>query len=145
MGLQKGIERKPGHRVPDRKDIYDILIRFRCRRYRETEMATYQILYWQEIPSQVDAREAGKSHKEMLSQRFQELIDIVATKRNLTESDDYIAGWSKGEKSSAPVQRSTWRKQSPPSWRRSSIRSGLLPWRAAVRPARLDLYIDNIL
>ena len=62
-------------------------------------MATYQILYWQEIPSQVDAREAGKSHKEMLSQRFQELIDIVATKRNLTESDDYIAGWSKGDKS----------------------------------------------
>lgn len=61
-------------------------------------MATYQILYWQEIPSQVDAREAGKSHKEMLSQRFQELIDIVATKRNLTESDDYIAGWSKGDK-----------------------------------------------
>lgn len=61
-------------------------------------MATYQILYWQEIPSQVDARDAGKSHKEMLSQRFQELIDIVATKRNLTESDDYIAGWSKGDK-----------------------------------------------
>jgi len=65
-------------------------------------MATYQILYWQEIPSQVDAREAGKAHKEMLSQRFQELIDIIATKRNLTESDDYIAGWSKGDKAERP-------------------------------------------
>lgn len=65
-------------------------------------MATYQILYWQEIPSQVDARDAGKSHKELLSQRFQELIDITATKRNLTESDDYIAGWSKGEKTERP-------------------------------------------
>ncbi|MEP6655667.1 MAG: virulence factor [Betaproteobacteria bacterium] len=65
-------------------------------------MATYQILYWQEIPSQVDARDAGKAHKEMLSQRFQELIDIVATKRNLVESDDYIAGWSKGDKSERP-------------------------------------------
>src|SRR5438876_6933877 len=65
-------------------------------------MATYQILYWQEIPSQVDAREAGKSHKEMLSKRFQELIDMIATKRNLTESDDYIAGWSKGEKVERP-------------------------------------------
>ena len=61
-------------------------------------MATFQVLYWQEIPSQVDARDAGKSHKTMLSQRFQELIDIAATKRNLTESDAYIAGWSKGAK-----------------------------------------------
>ena len=61
-------------------------------------MATYQVLYWQEIPSQVDAREAGKSHKEMLSQRFQELIDIVATRRNIVESDAYISAWSKGDK-----------------------------------------------
>jgi hypothetical protein len=69
---------------------------------KEALMATYQILYWQEIPSQVDARGDGKSHKEMLSQRFQELIDIIATKRNLTESDDYIAGWSKGDKMERP-------------------------------------------
>lgn len=62
-------------------------------------MATYQVLYWQEIPSQVDARDSGKGHKMMLSQRFQELIDLIATKRNLVESDAYIAGWSKGEKS----------------------------------------------
>ena len=61
-------------------------------------MATYQVLYWQEIPSQIDARDAGKAHKVMLSQRFQELIDIIATKRNLVGSDEYIAGWSKGEK-----------------------------------------------
>jgi hypothetical protein len=62
-------------------------------------MATYQVTYWQEIPSQVDAREgAGKAHKLLLSQRFQELIDIAATKRNLDSSDDYIAQWSKGPK-----------------------------------------------
>jgi hypothetical protein len=65
-------------------------------------MASYQVLYWQEIPSQVDARESGKAHKEMLSQRFQELIDIVATKRNVVESDAYIGGWSKGEKCERP-------------------------------------------
>ena len=34
----------------------------------------------------------------MLSQRFQELIDIAATKRKLDSSDDYIAQWSKGPK-----------------------------------------------
>ena len=62
-------------------------------------MATYQVTYWQEIPSQVDAREPGsKPHKELLSQRFQELIDIAAHKRKLGGTDDYIAGWAKGEK-----------------------------------------------
>lgn len=65
-------------------------------------MATYQILYWQDIPSQVDARGAGPSHKEMLSQRFQELIDIVAMKKNLVNSDDYINGWTKGDKQERP-------------------------------------------
>ena len=65
-------------------------------------MATYQIMYWQEIPSQVDAREGSKAHKEMLSQRFQELIDMVATRRGLTESDAYISGWSKGDRSERP-------------------------------------------
>jgi hypothetical protein len=61
-------------------------------------MATYQITYWQEIPSQVDAREAGKLHKEMLSQRFQELIDIIAVRRKLDASDAYINEWNKGKK-----------------------------------------------
>ena len=66
-------------------------------------MATYQVTYWQEIPSQVDAKEAGqKPHKIMLSQRFQELIDIVATKRKLDSSDEYISQWSKGDKIEKP-------------------------------------------
>jgi hypothetical protein len=65
-------------------------------------MATYQVLYWQEIPSQVDARDGSKAHKEMLSQRFQELIDLVATKRGLVESDSYISGWRKGDKAERP-------------------------------------------
>jgi hypothetical protein len=63
-------------------------------------MATYQVTYWQEIPSKIDARdEGGKAHKEMLSQRFQELIDIIAVRRKLDSSDDYINQWTKGEKS----------------------------------------------
>lgn len=61
-------------------------------------MATYQIVYWQDIPSQVDARDGAKTHKEALSQRFQELIDLVAMKRKVTDSDDYINGWNKGDK-----------------------------------------------
>ena len=66
-------------------------------------MATYQITYWQEIPSQIDAKgEGAKPHKMMLSPRFQELIDIVATKRKLDSSDDYISQWSKGQKIEKP-------------------------------------------
>ncbi len=62
-------------------------------------MATYQVTYWHEIPSQVDAKAQGeKLHKEPLSQRFLELIDLVATKRKLGATDDYIAGWNKGDK-----------------------------------------------
>jgi hypothetical protein len=62
-------------------------------------MATYRVTYWQEIPSQVDAKDAnGKTHKRLLSQRFQELIDIIAVKRKLDSSDDYIGQWNKGDK-----------------------------------------------
>jgi Virulence factor len=64
-------------------------------------MATYQVTYWQEIPSQVDAREGrDKPHKEMLSARFQELIDIVASARKQGDADAYISGWNKGDKES---------------------------------------------
>ncbi len=76
----------------------NILFIFKAAVEEET-VATYQVTYWQEIPSQVDSREPGaKPHKELLSQRFQELIDIVAAKRKLGGTDDYIAGWNKGEK-----------------------------------------------
>lgn len=62
-------------------------------------MATFQVTYWQEIPSQVDAREGrDKPHKEMLGPRFQELIDMVATARKMGDADAYISGWNKGEK-----------------------------------------------
>jgi hypothetical protein len=62
-------------------------------------MATFQVTYWQEIPSQVDAREGrDKPHKEMLGQRFQELIDVVASARKMGDADGYISGWNKGDK-----------------------------------------------
>lgn len=65
-------------------------------------MATYQIVFWQEIPSQVDAREAGVVHKEALSRRFQQLIEKAAARRGLDSADDYIAAWSRGEKRTRP-------------------------------------------
>ena len=64
-------------------------------------MATYQVLYWQDIPSLVEAHDGSNSHKEQLSAQFQELIDIVATKKDIVGSDAYLEEWSKG----APAQR----------------------------------------
>jgi len=59
-------------------------------------MATYQILYWQDIPSVVEAREGKDVKKEQLSQRFQELIDLVAMKKEMMGSDAYLEQWNKG-------------------------------------------------
>jgi len=59
-------------------------------------MAQVQTLYWQEIPSLVEAREGQELHKVQLSQRFQELIDLVATNKGRGESEAYLEQWSKG-------------------------------------------------
>ncbi len=64
-------------------------------------MAKVTILYWQEIPSVVEAKDESGSHKIQLSQRFQELIDLVAMKKKLAGTDEYLVQWSKGR----PEQR----------------------------------------
>ena len=57
-------------------------------------MATYKILYWQEIPSQIKAEDAGEEVNLPLEPRFMERIDELALKRRLHESDDYLAQWN---------------------------------------------------
>lgn len=59
-------------------------------------MAKVTILYWQEIPSVVEARDRSGRHKIELSQRFQELIDLVAMKKKLAGTDEYLVQWRKG-------------------------------------------------
>jgi Virulence factor len=56
-------------------------------------MAKVTVMCWQEIPSAVEVRDAAGTTKLQLSQRFMELIDMAAMRRNLTGSDDYIAQW----------------------------------------------------
>ena len=60
-------------------------------------MAKVTILYWQEIPSVVEARDRNGRHKIELSQRFQELIDLVAMKKKMVGTDEYLLQWNKGE------------------------------------------------
>ena len=60
-------------------------------------MATYQILYWQEIPSQIKVDDGQDEVNVALSLKFQERIDQVAAQRGLQGTDDYLAGWNWGD------------------------------------------------
>ena len=59
-------------------------------------MTTYTILYWQEIPSLVEAKDGESTSKAQLSDRFQNLIDKAAMRRALAGTDAYIEGFIKG-------------------------------------------------
>ena len=56
-------------------------------------MATYKILYWQEIPSQVRAEDDADDVTLALPPKFLEQIDRLAVQRGLQQSDDYLAQW----------------------------------------------------
>lgn len=60
-------------------------------------MASYQILYWQEIPSQIKVMEGIDELIVELDPRFMVQIDRVAAERGCEEEDAYLAGWHWGE------------------------------------------------
>ena len=60
-------------------------------------MSEYQITYWRELPSLVVARAGADEAKVPLPGRFQEAIDEAAMRLGDTSSDDYLAGWRRGE------------------------------------------------
>ncbi len=64
-------------------------------------MASYQILYWQDLPSQVKAWDDFDEIKVELSPRFVARIDQAAQAQGLTSTDDYLAQWRWGD----PVER----------------------------------------
>ena len=56
-------------------------------------MATYKILYWQEIPSQIKAEDDSDDVTLPLDPRFMERIDQLAAQRGLQGTDYYLAQW----------------------------------------------------
>ncbi len=60
-------------------------------------MAEITILYWQEIPSMVEAKDEDGAHKIQLSDQFQALIDLAAMNRELAGTDAYLEEWNRGE------------------------------------------------
>ena len=65
-------------------------------------MASYQILYWQDIPSQVKAWDDFDEIKIELPPRFAARIDQAAQALGLTGTDDYLAHWRWGERVERP-------------------------------------------
>ena len=59
-------------------------------------MASYQVLYWKHIPSQVMAWKGEAKAKRMLPDYFQAAIDAYAMKDGSTEMDAYLDGWAWG-------------------------------------------------
>ena len=58
------------------------------------------ILSWQDIPTVVEARDANGIEKVELSRRFSELIDLIAMKKGIVGTDDYLRDWKKKKLSS---------------------------------------------
>ena len=56
-------------------------------------MATYKILYWQEVPTQIKAEDALDDVTVQLDGRWMERIDRLAGERGLQGADDYLAQW----------------------------------------------------
>ncbi len=60
-------------------------------------MATYKVLYWQEIPAQIKAEDDDEDVTVMLDGKFMLQVDILAAKRGLQSADDYLAQWKWSE------------------------------------------------
>ncbi len=60
-------------------------------------MATYRILYWQEIPSQIKAEDDEEEISLPLDPKFLVRIDQLAMQRGLQDADDYLAQWKWSE------------------------------------------------
>ncbi|MBL8895838.1 MAG: virulence factor [Rhizobiales bacterium] len=60
-------------------------------------MANLIITYWRDIPSQISVKIGRKEEKRMLSERFQEAIDMAAMRDGASETDAYLAEWRRAE------------------------------------------------
>ncbi len=65
-------------------------------------VAKYQILYWQDLPSQVKAWDDFEEIKVDLAPRFAARIDAAAQRLGLTQSDAYLAQWRWSDEAQRP-------------------------------------------
>ena len=60
-------------------------------------MAKVRIMYWKEIPVQVQAQDDSGTISKQLDPRFQEGVDAVAMFDGSAGTDDYLIAWEWGE------------------------------------------------
>jgi hypothetical protein len=60
-------------------------------------MATWKVLYWQEIPTQIKAEDQSEDVSLELDGKFMAQVDILAARRGLQAADDYLAQWKWSE------------------------------------------------
>ena len=60
-------------------------------------MATYKILSWKKIPTQIRVEDESDTVNAMLDDRFMKLVDAQAMKEGLEDSDAYLAAWQWSE------------------------------------------------
>lgn len=79
-------------------------IETRAKRYRssavsvtEANLARVRIMYWKEIPVQVQAQDDNGQVSAQLEPRFQEAADAVAMMDGSYGSDAYLDAWGYGE------------------------------------------------
>ena len=56
-------------------------------------MATYKVLCWQDIPTQIKAEDLDGDVSIALPPKFMARIDQLAAQQGLEQSDDYLAQW----------------------------------------------------
>ena len=65
-------------------------------------MATYQIMYWQDIPRQVKVKDETGTVKRFLPDRFQKAINSAAIGASKRDPDAYMNGWKWGSREERP-------------------------------------------
>ncbi len=66
-------------------------------------MTTFQILYWQDVPSVIKATgDDGSEAKRQLPEWYQQEIDTRAMVQGLTDSDAYLEQWHWSEPEERP-------------------------------------------
>jgi hypothetical protein len=62
-------------------------------------MATYRVMAWRDIPTQVQAAdETGAAITVQLPAFFMQEVDRVAMREGLIDSDEYLEGWAWSER-----------------------------------------------
>ena len=55
--------------------------------------AELTVIWWRDIPAQIVAKSGRTTARVQLTDRFQEAIDMAATRVGLIGTDDYLAEW----------------------------------------------------